>query len=692
MKNLILIIIVTFSLQLNYSQNLSIESNLNGLILNIGDTFQAESFISDLDGNKSTCERLIYYQKDGVFNVGATIDPTGLLVASEPGVFEIVAVCVGMEGGKRLSQTFMVGVKFPKASSIEFNSIGELFVGNFAVINSVATYADGKEKSDVKFSFKSSDPTVIDVDNLNNLKAIKKGSSVITASFDGQTVSKKISVLNNPVSSIDLSFDSSAVVKTGDVINLSAKLKDKKGNILNGINPKFSFSGVSTNKSTTASGLISDQGKFVADIAGDYVINASFGNISSSIQVKAIDRDIRKEIVKLGLGEVFDRRTSDAWFFEGSDGKDYGVSGTWGSDGTAYFWDVTDPTDIKKIDSIQVDARIVNDVKVSEDGKLCVISREASSKRKNGIILIDVTDPSNAEIISEYTTNLTGGVHNIFIYENHVYALNAFANPAKYYVINIDDPKNPKEVGYFEVDEPGSAIHDVWIQDGIAYSSNWKQGVYLVDIGNGIAGGSPSNPVQIGNYRYDSGGNHAAFPFKSKSTGKFYVIMGDEIFPEGVDGNTYNETSGYLHFIDFTDLKNPVEVARYEVPGHGSHNYWVEDDVLYIGMYTAGVRVVDISGDLMGDLYKQGREIAKYSTGHPDGYVSNSTMLWGTQYFKGNIFYSDFYTGIGALKLLDKKKDNSNTNQFSTDQTLKEALGAEDLLDFFQILASPPIE
>ena len=72
-----------------------------------------------------------------------------------------------------------------------------------------------------------------------------------------------------------------------------------------------------------------------------------------------------------------------------------------GSDGTAYFWDVTDPTDIKKIDSIQVDARIVNDVKVSEDGKLCVISREASSKRKNGIILIDVTDPSNAEIISE---------------------------------------------------------------------------------------------------------------------------------------------------------------------------------------------------------------------------------------------------------------------------------------------------
>ena len=71
---------------------------------------------------------------------------------------------------------------------------------------------------------------------------------------------------------------------------------------------------------------------------------------------------------------------------------------------------------------MQVDARTVNDVKVSEDGRICIIGREGASNRKNGIIIIDVSNPRDVQIISEYTTNLTGGVHNIFIYQDHVYA------------------------------------------------------------------------------------------------------------------------------------------------------------------------------------------------------------------------------------------------------------------------------
>lgn len=692
MKYLITIILTIFSFQMNFSQNQTIESNLDGLVLEVGDTFMPESYVKNFDGTSRNCETLIYYNKKGVFNIGGSIvqDPsTGKIVANEPGKHEVVAVCVdSRNNGDRLSQTFIVTVNYSKTNSIELEISDEAFTGSYIPLKYKSITENGNARNDLIADIKSSNPDVVSVDSNGLLKALKKGESTLTLDVDGVKISKKIKVKVSPVISLSISTSSNAV-RTGDVVTLSSKMYDKKGKEINNVNPTYSFHGISFDGSSSASGLIKDN-KFVADVSGLYTLNAHFGNVTSSTKVKVTDRDIKRDIVQLGTGDVFDKHTSDAWFFEGVDGKDYGVSGTF-FDGQAYFWDVSDPANITKVDSIKVDARIVNDVKVSKDSKICVITKEGASNRKNGFVILDISNPSDVKVLSEYTDGLTGGVHNVFIDNNHVYALNAFGNPAKFEVVNIEDPKNPKGVGKFEL-KLGSAIHDIWIEDGIAYTSNWKDGLYIVDVGNGIAGGSPSNPVAVANFNYKTGANHAAFPFKSKSTGKFYVILGDEIFPEGVDFFAANETTGFLHFVDFTDLKNPVEVARYELPGYGSHNFWVEDDVVYAGMYNGGLRVIDVSGDLLGDLYKQGREIAAFKTGSPNGFIPNNTMTWGSQYFKGNIFYSDFNSGIGALKLLDTKPDNSKTMQFTTDKSLDSLFGAKNLLELFEILASPPIE
>ena len=677
---------------MNFSQNQTIESNLDGLVLEVGDTFMPESYVKNFDGTSRNCETLIYYNKKGVFNIGGSIvqDPsTGKIVANEPGKHEVVAVCVdSRNNGDRLSQTFIVTVNYSKTNSIELEISDEAFTGSYIPVKYKSITENGNARNDLIANIKSSNSDVVSVDSNGLLKALKKGESTLTLDVDGVKISKKIKVKASPVISLSISTSSNAV-RTGDVVTLSSKMYDKKGKEINNVNPTYSFHGISFDGSSSASGLIKDN-KFVADVSGLYTLNAHFGNVTSSTKVKVTDRDIKRDIVQLGTGDVFDKHTSDAWFFEGVDGKDYGVSGTF-FDGQAYFWDVSDPANITKVDSIKVDARIVNDVKVSKDSKICVITKEGASNRKNGFVILDISNPSDVKVLSEYTDGLTGGVHNVFIDNNHVYALNAFGNPAKFEVVNIEDPKNPKGVGKFEL-KVGSAIHDIWIEDGIAYTSNWRDGLYIVDVGNGIAGGSPSNPVAVANYNYKTGANHAAFPFKSKSTGKFYVILGDEIFPEGVDFFAANETTGFLHFVDFTDLKNPVEVARYELPGYGSHNFWVEDDVVYAGMYNGGLRVIDVSGDLLGDLYKQGREIAAFKTGSPNGFIPNNTMTWGSQYFKGNIFYSDFNSGIGALKLLDTKPDNSKTMQFTTDKSLDSLFGAKNLLELFEILASPPIE
>jgi hypothetical protein len=655
----ILLLLIPF---FNHAQEKSIISDLEGLELSIGDSFIPTTFVIDSKDNRSDCDRIIYYNKRGVFSTANSIkvdNQTGEIIANKPGLHEVVAVCYGKDR-KRVSKTYQVNVKYPKVKEIKITlNTDKVYTGTYLPISYEVIDEMGFVRDNVNFSLKSSN-NILSVDPINNIKAIKEGSTTLEASFEGITGILEIDVIENPVSKIDL-ISNLNQLRTGDVVQFEAKAYDKKGRLVTDVPFEYSFKGKSFDVSNTASGLINNDGRFVADVAGNYLVTASVGNITNSQALNVYERNIKRDVVKVGTGLVNDKHTSDFWVFEGVDGRDYAVTGTWGADGTSYFWDVTDPANILKIDSVQVDARTVNDVKVSEDGKICIISREGASNRKNGIIIIDVSNPYDVQIIAEYTKNLTGGVHNLFIYQNHVYAL---SGGRKYYILNIEDPKNPVEVGMFELGKEGQAIHDVWIEDGIAYSSNWRDGVYLVDVGNGIAGGSPSNPIAFGNYTYASGAHHATYPFKSKSTGKFYTVLGDEIFPKGIDVDSPNETAGFLHFVDFSDVDNPKEVARYELPGHGSHNYWIEDDILYVAMYSGGIRIVDISGDLMGDLFKQGREIGYILPGNKDGFIPFATMAWGAQLYKGYVFYSDWNSGIGSAKVMPVKPDNSKVNQY----------------------------
>ena len=56
----------------------------------------------------------------------------------------------------------------------------------------------------------------------------------------------------------------------------------------------------------------------------------------------------------------------------------------------------------------------------------------------------------------------------------------------------------------------------------------------------------------------------------------------------------------------------------------------------------------------MGDLYRQGREIAYFLPYDPQGFFPNAVFTWGPQLYKGNIFFSDFYSGLWAVRLTDE--------------------------------------
>jgi hypothetical protein len=614
------------------------------LTMKLGQEVQLQAEPLDAGGRPVDAEVFFYSLNfDSV-----SVNSLGVVTALKPGDFKIVA----RTGRRRSGKTTIVPVTvlFPKPTSISFaDAPKKVYAHTTVPLKTAVLDFKQRVRPDLTATLTTTDAKVATIDEFGNLTARGPGHCEITARSHGLTARHAIEIVANPVRNLSL-YAKTPEARTGDVVHFKPIAKEANGKITHDVPIHLSFEARPVDGlGPGASGQIEQDGRFVAETPGMYTIVATCGNAVARRTLKVVPRDVRRHVEVIGHAKVLDVHTSDLWVWEGVDGRDYAVTGTWGANGEAIFWDVTNPRKMVEISRVKVDARTVNDVKVSKDGRTCIISREGASNRKNGMIVLDVSNPRSPRRMSTFTQNLTGGVHNVFVDKNFVYALSA---GRRYDIIDITDRQAPVRVSSYELATNRHSIHDVWVQDGIAYSSNWKNGIHLVDVGNGIKGGSPNKPVKIASYAYPSGWNHAAFPFKSKQTGKFYVVGGDEAFPFGLSVKTKpTYPRGWFHFIDFTDLDNPKEVARYEVPEAGTHNLWVEHDILYGAYYNAGVRIVDISGELMGDLYRQGREIAFFVPTHHKGVVPNAAMTWGPQPHKGYIFFSDWNSGLWCIKL-----------------------------------------
>lgn len=676
MKNLCFAILFALNISLGQEKT-DIQENAysfifepDSLSLNVGETATVKIKFVDLKGNVVQNPFFIFGRPTRALESQPRLsDSTGVanvtITAFKPGKLSLSVRSISEKREDRVSATMPVEVPFPEIDRIVFNDpFQSVYTDTYVNFSTQVFDQANLKREDANVTLSSSNTDVAEVDMLGNLYAKKTGTITLTATVDNVKETVKVKVVKNPVRKINLSA-SEDQIRTGDVLRFDAKAVNRSGRWVKDAPITFSFTGrAEYGIGLPASAVINTEGKFVAETPGVFTVIAESGGFSARKTIKVVARNVRKKAVKVGHGTVSDVRTSDLWVWPGigkHKGKDFAVTGTWSANGEAYFWDVTEPEKMHIIDTVTVDARTVNDVKVSENGEVAVITREGASNRKNGFVILDVRDPFNVKITAEYNDDMTGGVHNVFIYDNHVYAVN---NGRKYDVINIEDPANPFRVSRYELDTPGHGVHDVWVIDGLAYSSNWADGVHIVDVGAvtidekdrsksrynpflAMAGqGSPGNPVKLGEMKDPNGHNHAAFPFISQSSDKFYIITGDEY------GNEFGMAGGF-HFLDFTNPSSPKETAVYQVPEAGSHNHWVHGDTLLASYYQGGLRVVDISGELMGDIYAQGREIAYFNSRDPEGFAP-TTNVWGTMPYKGLIYFSDMNNGLWAIRLEDE--------------------------------------
>jgi hypothetical protein len=586
----------------------------------------------------------------------AVADVEGVVTFYQPGTARVGAIV-----GNKVGYATVV-IKPARVARIDIEPLkSPLVVKGGIRLLATPRISNGNPRTDVTIKWTSENPDIATVDAAGFVVGIKPGNAVIKAEAEGGSGTLTVNVIANPVSTLAIE-PRSITARTGDVVGFEARARDAGGNAVTSPSVRWSISGEGA--------MIEPDGEFVAERPGTYIVTATSGEHNAVASVVVTPRNIEREIEIVGRAPFSEFQAAEQWIR----GKYAYVSTI--SD-RLLTYDISDPSKPRLTHTLKFDARILNDFSTTADGRIGVLSREGASSRRNGIVFLDMSDPAKPEILSEYTQTVTGGVHSAFVDGHYVYLTDDATGSMR--VIDFKDVKNPKEVARWEVPNPlakpvrtidgdtvgGRYLHDVQVVDGLAYLAYWRDGLVILDVGKGIKGGSPERPKLVSQFRfnhnelYGSGwiaGTHAVFRYKD------YVFVGDEVFPDifNIQSKERFPVRGIVHVIDVKDLLSPRKVAEYIVPESGSHNIWVKDDVLYMGYYNGGGRIVDVSGELRGDLYRQGREIARVWTGDPGGFRTNQPLTWGAQPVGDLIYFNDINTGLWIVKL-GKPKDKGST-------------------------------
>ena len=582
----------------------------------------------------------------------AYADEQGAVTFVQPGEVRIGALINGRSGFVSIS------VKPQAVARIEIKAPSTpIPVGTGVPLSVVTRMANGDPRTDVQVMWSSSNPALATVDESGFVTGTGPGSATIQAAAGNVKAVVTIDVIRNPVRSLAVE-PKTMRVHTGDVAHFTAVAKGDRDAPIPAPAVRWAITGDGA--------TIESDGGFVAEKAGSYSVTAISGDRAAVATVTVTPRDVTRELQVVGRPPQEEFQAAEEWII----GNYAYVSSIMA--GRLWVYDISDPSHPVKVDSIPFDARVLNDVSTTPDGKIGVITREGASNRKNGIVFLDLSEPAHPKVLSEYTQTVTGGVHSAYINDHYVYLTDDATGSLR--VVDFKDPKNPREVARWQVESPaakeikkgdettvgGRLLHDIQVVDGLIYMGYWKDGLVILDVGRGIKGGSPEHPQFVSQLRFNYtelygpgwlGGAHSVFRYKN------YVFLGDEVLPAQFDITDKNRipSRGIVHVVDVSDIFNPRKVAEYAVPEEGAHNMWVENDVMYIGYYGGGGRAVDVSGELRGNLYRQGREMSRLWTGDLKGFRPNAAFAWGAQPYKGLIYFNDINTGLWVAKLVDPK-------------------------------------
>src|SRR2546421_7799878 len=504
----------------------------------VGQQVKLTVVAKDASGNLVKEEPSTYFA--GPFDIAAT-DDNGNVKLFGAGRVTAGAVFANNKAGVT---TFKV--KPATIKTVEINGISPIPVGSTTQLEATTRIFNGDPRTGVNINWTSDKPSVATVDAGGVVTGIGPGTAGIKASAEGASSTTTITVVKSNLRSLAIE-PRSTTARTGDVVHFTAK-----GTPSADFTPQWSVSG--------SGATIYSDGSFVAEQPGTYIISAGSGNVTTTASVVVAPRNVERELGVVGRALFKEFQGAEEWII-----GNYAYYSTITDRFLVY--DISDPAHPKLTDTVKVDARLVNDIMTTADGKILVISREGASNRKNGIAFYDTSDPAHPKLISEYTATVTGGVHSAFVDKHYVYLTDDATGSLR--VIDFADVKNPKEVARWQTENPTAAVirtkegeqiagrylHDLQVKDGLAYLAYWHDGLIILDVGAGIKGGSPEHPQFVSQLRFNHhelygdgwlAGTHSVYRYRN------YVFIGDEVFPPIFDihGPKRIPVRGIVHVVD----------------------------------------------------------------------------------------------------------------------------------------------
>ncbi len=302
--------------------------------------------------------------------------------------------------------------------------------------------------------------------------------------------------------------------------------------------------------------------------------------------------------------------------------------------------------------------------------------RDYVTMSRNGIVLVDVTEPTEAAVVSQAASSS----HNMAVVPGTTLVYNSLSiyagNPnedgrpegtvGKIDIVDFADPANPVVAEFWfpaTIMTPGgvpkdveaTTCHDITftMENNRAYCAGVSE-THIWDISD------PANPVIIQVVKW--AGNQIHHGAWGASDGNI-LIIGDEF--AGAGGGvctTSQDPYASLWFFDISDIETPTPLGYHRVDYNSIPDIvtdedfqddprenalctthfgtLVEDrDLFVLGWYVGGVTLVDFS-DPSNPV-----QLGHYKS-------EESTSVWDARYYKGHVYTGDSRLGVEVLKVI----------------------------------------